>query len=264
MAQANHIEPRTNQFLELLETLEKHGISLSNADLRIITGVKSISTISEIKGRRQNIKPEAWEAFQTYITEKHPEISVPRETSESQKPIKETKSYLNQRREQKQENKLPDAPFMPVKAQAGYVKAVDHHTFMNQLERYPLPPGVDPHGHIWAWWEVDGDSMYPDYCGGDMLATSLVHPMDYENMKQHYGYVIVTNEQVLFKQVYHRNELEWVLQSVNEEMYPPTILPVEYIKEVWVMRAHVRRKMPQSKRLKLYEGDIEKNKYPKT
>ncbi len=171
-------------------------------------------------------------------------------------------TFIEQRRKKKQEFIWPTAPFMPVPAQAGYVKAVDHRDYMGQMAQYPLPPGIDPHGHIWAWWEVEGDSMYPEYSGGDMLLTSLVHPMDYENMRPHYAYVVVTDDKVLFKKVYHRNELEWVLQSVNQEMYPPQPLAVQYIKEVWVLRAHVRRKMPATKMLDALDEDYKNKRYP--
>ncbi len=185
--------------------------------------------------------------------------NVPHETPDNEDA---GKTYLEQRRDQKQDSKWPEAPFMPVSAQAGYVKAVNHQQYMNQLDKYPLPPGVDPHGHIWAWWEVEGNSMYPEYCNRDMVLTSLVHPMDWDNMRQKYAYVVVTEDHVMLKKVYHRNELEWVLLSVNEEENKPQLLPVEYIKEVWVVRRHVRAVMPATKMLKELEEDEKNDRYP--
>jgi phage repressor protein C with HTH and peptisase S24 domain len=135
-------------------------------------------------------------------------------------------------------------PFVPVKAQAGYVRAIDQEIYLDTLEKFALPPGVSGHGAIWRYWEVEGDSMEPVFRSGDIILTSLVHPMDYENLRNFYVYVIVTrnvdnpglSDRVLIKRVYAKNELEWVLISENEDQYGQQLLPVQYIKEVWVYR----------------------------
>jgi hypothetical protein len=49
---------------------------------------------------------------------------------------------------------------------------------------------------------------------------------------------------VLFKRLYCKNALEWVLISDNEKEFPQQLLPVESIKEVWVMRRHIVNKVP--------------------
>jgi phage repressor protein C with HTH and peptisase S24 domain len=157
-------------------------------------------------------------------------------------------TYLEKRRKAKTQSKGPFmVPLIPVKAQAGYVRAVDQERFMDTLEHFALPPGVNPQGAVWRWWEIEGDSMEPEYYNRDVVLTSQVHQMDWENIRNFHAYVIVTEERVLFKKVYCKNELEWVLISVNEDQYPQQLLPVEFIKEVWVMRRHVRARMPTTK-----------------
>jgi phage repressor protein C with HTH and peptisase S24 domain len=131
-------------------------------------------------------------------------------------------------------------PFFPVKAQAGYVKAYDQEVYMDTLEKYALPPGVNPHGAVWRYWEVEGDSMEPAFKSGDVILTSQVPQMDWENLRNYYLYVIVTAERVLLKRIYCKNLLEWVLISDNEENYPQQLLPSESVKEVWVFRRSIR------------------------
>lgn len=170
-------------------------------------------------------------------------VNESEEQSIANEPVAE--SYLSKRRKSKSAPSKPYmVPFIPVKAQAGYVRAVDQQVYMDTLEKYALPPGVNPHGNVWAYWEVEGDSMLPQFREGDIILTSYVHPMDWENIRNFYTYVIVTHDQasemfrqrVLFKRLYCKNALEWVLISDNEELYPQQLIPVEYIKEVWVYR----------------------------
>lgn len=160
--------------------------------------------------------------------------------------------FINKRRAQKSESKNPFmVPLVPVKAQAGYVKAYDQSTYIDNLEKYALPPGVNPQGAVWRYWEIEGESMEPAFHVGDIILTSQVHQMDWENLRNFYLYVIVTDEKVLFKRVYCKNNLEWVLISENEEHSPQRLLPVEYIKEVWVYRRSIVSKAPPTKEFKI-------------
>lgn len=149
----------------------------------------------------------------------------------------DSEKYHIKRGKQKNQKSGPImVPFVPVKAQAGYVKAIDQELYLDNLEKFALPPGVSGHGTIWRYWEIEGESMEPVFRSGDIILTSFVHPMDWENLRNFYSYVIVTADRVLIKRVYCKNPLEWVLISENEDNYPQQLLPVEYIKEVWVYR----------------------------
>lgn len=161
------------------------------------------------------------------------------------------KSYIEKRREGKNKHEPFMVPFVPVKAQAGYVKAIDQEIYLDTLEKFQLLPGVDPHGAIWRYWEVEGDSMKDAFKSGDILLTSQVHQFDWDNVRNFYVYVIVTADRVLLKRVYCKNILEWVLISENEENYPQQLLPVEYIKELWVFRRKIDATAPPSKRFEI-------------
>jgi phage repressor protein C with HTH and peptisase S24 domain len=155
--------------------------------------------------------------------------------------------FLEKRRGLKAKSDPYMVPLVPVKAQAGYVKAVDQEVFMDTLEKYALPPGVNPHGAIWRYWEVEGESMEPAFHSGDIILTSQVHPYDWENLRNFYLYVIVTRDRVLFKRLYCKNMLEWVLISENEEHTPQRIISAEDVKEVWVYRRSIVNKAPPTK-----------------
>jgi phage repressor protein C with HTH and peptisase S24 domain len=156
-------------------------------------------------------------------------------------------SYLQHRRGLKAVHMIATAPLIPAKAQAGYVKAVDQERYMDTLEQYALPPNVDPRGANWAYWEVQGDSMEPAFRSGDLILTSQVHPMDWENLRNFYVYVLVTDERVLIKRVVAKNTLEWVLISENEDNYPQQLLLVEYVKQLWVFRRRIESSAPPTK-----------------
>ncbi len=162
-------------------------------------------------------------------------------------------TYQQQRNIQKNKTEPFMVPFMPIKAQAGYVRAIDQEMFIDNMEKYAIPPGVDYRGAIWRYWEVEGDSMEPTFHSNDIILTSQVHQMDWEQLRNFYLYVIVTAERVLFKRIYCKNELEWVLISENEENYPQQLLQAESVKEVWVYRRSIVNKAPP---IKMFEIKI--------
>lgn len=177
-----------------------------------------------------------------------------RQGDETTESVNDPETPYRERRLAGKTNGNPElftAPLVPVKAQAGYVRAIDQATFIDTLDQYALPPGVKPQGAIWRYWEVEGDSMEPAFHEGDVILTSQVHQMDWENLRNFYLYVIVTEERVLFKRIYCKNTMEWVLISENEGQYPQQLLPVEYIKEVWVFRRSIRSKAPPTKEFKI-------------
>lgn len=83
-------------------------------------------------------------------------------------------------RKPKISTQVPSIPFLPVKTQGGYVKNYDQVQYMDTLEKYALPPGVDPRGAEWMYFEVDGDSMEGTFFKGDIIMASLVPMMDWE------------------------------------------------------------------------------------
>ncbi|MGZ3846474.1 MAG: LexA family transcriptional regulator [Flavisolibacter sp.] len=142
-------------------------------------------------------------------------------------------------------------PLVGIKAQAGYVKGFEQTDFIDTLERYSLPPGVNPKGLEWSYFEVDGDSMEPTISAGDILLTSLLPHEDWMEIKNFYVYVILTDEQLLVKRVYNKNEKEWIFISDNSETNPQVSIEVSKVKQVWTLRRHIRSRLPQPSEVKI-------------
>lgn len=161
------------------------------------------------------------------------------------------KPYLEQRQEQKNIPSQFLVPLVGIKAQAGYVKGFEQTDFIETLEKYSLPPGVNPKGLEWSYFEVDGESMEPTLSAGDVLLTSLLPQEDWNEIKNFYIYVILTDQQLLVKRVYRRNEKEWILISDNEANNPQVLLDLSKVKQVWTLRRQIRSKMPAPKQFKI-------------
>ena len=161
------------------------------------------------------------------------------------------KSYLQQRQQQKNISSPLLIPLVGIKAQAGYVKGFEQTDFIETLEKYSLPPGVNPKGLEWSYFEVDGDSMEPTLSAGDVLLTSLLPQEDWNEIKNFGVYIILTGQQLLVKRIFKRNEKQWVLISDNEAAYPQALLDLSGVKQVWSFRRHIRSKMPQPKSFKI-------------
>lgn len=161
--------------------------------------------------------------------------------------------YLVSRRHTKIKHSAPlMVPFIPIKAQAGYAKALDHQLFADNLEHYALPPGINPNGAIWRYWEIEGDSMEDTFSSGDIILTSQVNQLDWEeNLKDFYVYVIVTDDQVLCKRIAYKSNSQLVLISDNEELYEQMLLDIENLRELWIYRRTFSSKAKPPRRFKI-------------
>lgn len=161
--------------------------------------------------------------------------------------------YLKKRRVQKNTSEPYLVPLVPMKAIAGYVKSYDQIEFLDTLERYSLPPGVSPFGAVWQYFEIAGDSMEPAFQSGDVVLTSQVPFDDWAHIRNFYVYIILTEKDLWIKRVYAESREEWILISENETAYKPFIVKVADIRELWVMRRHIKKELKNDK-----EFDINK------
>lgn len=161
------------------------------------------------------------------------------------------KAFLNSRLQDKNAPHLHLAPLVGVKAQAGYIKGFEQVDYMDTLEQYSLPPGVNPIGAVWRYFEIDGDSMEPTLSAGDVVLATLVPVEDWNDTKDFCVYVIHAADQLLIKRLYNKSEDEWVLISDNEEVAPQHLIKKEDVKEIWFLRRHIRNKVPMTEQVKI-------------
>lgn len=159
--------------------------------------------------------------------------------------------YYLERREQKKTSSAMQVPLVGIKAQAGYVRGFEQVDYMDTLEKYSLPPGVNPTGAVWSYFEVDGESMEPTLYAGDIILASMLPHEDWADVKNFCVYIILTAEQLMVKRVYQKSATEWILISDNEDVAPQVLLPVDAIKQVWTFRRHIRSRVPQPREFKI-------------
>jgi phage repressor protein C with HTH and peptisase S24 domain len=104
---------------------------------------------------------------------------------------------------------------------------------------------------VWRYFEIDGDSMEPTFTSGDVVLATMVPHVDWQDVKDFCVYVILTGDQLLIKRIYKKSEREWVLVSDNEEVAPQVLLNGEDVKQLWLLRRHIRAKVPQPKEVKI-------------
>ena len=160
-------------------------------------------------------------------------------------------SFLQQRLEEKNGASTFLVPLVGIKAQAGYIKSFEQTDYIDTLEQYSLPPGVNPIGAVWRYFEVDGESMEPTFSSGDVVLATMVPAEDWNDIKNFCVYVILTNDQLLIKRLYKKSETEWVLISDNEEVAPQMVLQVQDVKQLWLFRRQIRAKVPQPADVKI-------------
>ena len=161
------------------------------------------------------------------------------------------KAFLNSRLQDKNAPHLHLVPLVGVKAQAGYLKGFEQVDYLDTLDQYSLPPGVNPIGAVWRYFEIDGDSMEPTLSAGDVVLATLVPVEDWNDTKDFCVYVIHTEDQLLIKRLYNKSDEEWVLISDNEEVAPQHLIKKEAVKELWFLRRHIRNKVPMMEKVKI-------------
>lgn len=155
-------------------------------------------------------------------------------------------NYLQKRRILKNVVNPFLVPFVDLRAQAGYTKAYDHIDYIQTLKKYPILPDVDPTGATWRYFQVAGDSMEPELQEGDTILCSLVPKDDWTQFNNLYTYVVVTESELLIKDVHRETKDYWILLSQNAH-YKPKIIKVEDVKQLWVLRRHVKNRLRKNR-----------------
>ena len=186
-----------------------------------------------------------------YITEgKEPKI-LDLSTFEESMAKEPDAQYLARRRRIKNNIEEFRVPLVTIKARAGYANSYDNIDLVNSLDKYAIPPGVSYAGAIWRYFEVDGDSMEESLSTGDMILCSQVPQDDWENIKNFYVYVIVTETEVTIKRVFIKPDGQWVLISDNEAVTPQRLFDHRQLKELWVFRRLIKKTISPKKEFKI-------------
>lgn len=159
--------------------------------------------------------------------------------------------FIEQRRQQKTSDEPYLVPFVDIPAQAGYSKAYQQRDYIATLKKYPILPDVDPTGAVWRYFQIEGDSMEPEFMSGDTILCSQVHKEDWERINNYHTHVIVTEENLWIKDVYRESPQQWFLLSQNASVKPIAV-NIEDVRQVWVMRRHIKAR---AKKARMYDID---------
>ena len=212
--------------------------------------------VNKMESGKMNISKRTIARLQNYLQE-HPigynlgDVNILGKSSHDSEKRSRQLSFRKQLLVDKNSASTYLVPLVGIKAQAGYVKGFEEVDFMETLDQYSLPPGVNPIGAVWRYFEIDGDSMEPTFSSGDVVLATMVPHEDWNDIKNFCVYVVLTSDQLLIKRLFRKSATEWVLVSDNEEVAPQKVLNVEDVKQLWLMRRHIRSKAPQPKEFKI-------------
>lgn len=137
--------------------------------------------------------------------------------------------------------------YVPVKAQAGYMRGFGDARYLEKLPAFSLPNFNDKGTH--RMFQVDGDSMLQLGGGGlhdgDIVIAQYVE--DIFSLRDNRVYVVVSTEGLVVKRVINRlttSDKVLVLKSDNKSgAYPDKLLHPHEILEVWELKAFISRQL---------------------
>lgn len=140
---------------------------------------------------------------------------------------------------------------VPIHAQAGYSKHYLDPAFVDDLETMNVP-NMPYRGDSFRVFEVSGDSMEPTLKEGFHVVAETVSHDYWNSTAQFYIYVVVTEDRIMVKRLYRKEDNEhYVCISDNEEFYPQFLLPKSEIKELWLVKRKIDWEMPPPKRFEI-------------
>ncbi len=140
---------------------------------------------------------------------------------------------------------------VPIMAQAGYSKHYLDPKFVDDLEVMNVP-NMPYSGDKYRVFEVSGDSMEPTLKEGFHVVSEFVEPQYWNSTAQFYIYVVVTEDRIMVKRLFRKEDNEtYVCISDNEEFYPQFALHRTEIKELWLVKRKIDWEMPPPKRFEI-------------
>lgn len=136
---------------------------------------------------------------------------------------------------------------VPIMAQAGYSRHYLEPTYASELQQIQLP-NLPYRGERYRVFEISGDSMEPTLKEHFHVVCERVEPEFWNSTAQFYIYVVVTEDRIMVKRLYRKDNKSFVCISDNEEFYPQFVLPVSEIKELWLVKRKIDWEMPPPRR----------------
>lgn len=129
-----------------------------------------------------------------------------------------------------------DLPLLPFSAVAGFLSENNSDSFPGAVEMCRIPDfkgrGAD------FLIRVDGDSMYPRYHNGEILAVRKIRESSFLQWGK--VYVMSTSQGCIVKRIFPgKDETNVTCHSENSEMYPDYQIPKEEIFDLGIVVGHI-------------------------
>jgi transcriptional regulator with XRE-family HTH domain len=137
----------------------------------------------------------------------------------------------------KENTKVESIEIVPIKASAGYRKGYADPQFIEALPKISLSfLGVGTH----RAFQIIGDSMLPiqseSYIVGKYIES-------FDDIKNNKSYIILTDEDILYKQVKNKINDDGTLHLISNNKYYPTIqIEPQHILEIWQFTCFISTK----------------------
>jgi DNA-binding XRE family transcriptional regulator len=207
----------SKRFISLVKNLETKGLIKSKSQLAERLGTHKQS-LNEIMNGNRNVTLELaskicehFYANPAYILMGHSPLFVNPELE-----IKKNISYV------------------PVKAHAGYGDQLENPVFEEELEKFAIP-GSHFSDEDFRCFEVEGESMEPNFYSGDKVICSAIAPVYFaQALRENAAYIIVTSRSILLKRIINKINSENTITLISDNSsFISVDVPIKEVYEIW-------------------------------
>lgn len=216
----------SKRFISIVKSLESKGLVKSKSQLAERLGTHKQS-LNEILNGKRNVTVE----LATKICEHF--YANPAYLLMGHSPL-----FVNPEAEIKR-----NITYVPVKALAGYGEQLDNPVFEDELEKFSIP-GNHFSDNDYRCFEVEGQSMEPNYYNGDNVICSAIAPVYFSQaLREHAAYIVVTKQSIFLKRLINKIKSDNIITLVSDNpIYEPFDLAIKDVSEIWKVEGFIRKK----------------------
>ncbi len=124
--------------------------------------------------------------------------------------------------------------YVPVKAHAGYGEQLDNPVFEDDLEKFAIP-GSHFSDEDFRCFEVEGQSMQPNYFSGDKVICSAIAPVYFaQALRENATYIIVTAHSIFLKRIVNKIKTDNIITLISDNQnFDAMDLSIKDVLEIW-------------------------------
>jgi phage repressor protein C with HTH and peptisase S24 domain len=217
----------SKRFISIVKSLETKGLVKSKSQLAEKLGTHKQS-LNEILNGKRNVTVE----LATKICEHF--YANPAFLLMGHSPL-----FINPDAELKR-----NITYVPVKALAGYGEQLDNPVFEDELEKFAIP-GNHFNDNDYRCFEVEGQSMEPNYYSGDKVICSAIAPVYFaQALREQAAYIVVTKKSIFLKRLINKINTASCITLVSDNPdYEPFDLSIKDVSEIWKVEGYISKRV---------------------